>query len=134
MKLTPRSMARRRTAIAAAASFGGPQIPSPVIRMAPKPIRWTLSAPPSDTVPLEAAGRFPFCSFMCILQVMKRLISHSMTVVSHATHILSQGQSCPYLNRLESLPRPWGHKLGTDRGDDGMAEDPVDGQHVVSVE
>src|SRR5437660_8335188 len=29
-----------------------PQIPSPVIRMAPKPIRWTLSAPPSDTVPL----------------------------------------------------------------------------------
>src|SRR5207244_5101816 len=55
MKLTPSSTARRRTAIAAAGVLGGPQIPSPVIRMAPKPRRWTVSSPPSEIVPLEAA-------------------------------------------------------------------------------
>src|SRR2546426_1090316 len=55
MKLTPSSTARRRTAIAAAGFLGGPQIPSPVIRMAPKPRRWTVSSPPSEIVPLEAA-------------------------------------------------------------------------------
>src|SRR5947208_15356905 len=55
MKLTPSSTARRRTAIAAAGSLGGPQIPSPVIRMAPKPRRCTVSSPPSEIVPLEAA-------------------------------------------------------------------------------
>src|SRR5438445_8984067 len=55
MKLTPSSTARRRTAIAAARSLDGPQIPSPVIRMAPKPRRCTVSSPPSEIVPLEAA-------------------------------------------------------------------------------
>src|SRR5256886_15285722 len=55
MKLTPSSTARRRTAIAAAGSLDGPQIPSPVIRMAPKPRRCTVSSPPSEIVPLEAA-------------------------------------------------------------------------------
>src|SRR3989440_4692993 len=55
MKLTPSSTARRRTAIAAAGFLGGPQIPSPVIRMAPKPRRCTVSSPPSEIVPLEAA-------------------------------------------------------------------------------
>src|SRR6266851_6498777 len=71
MKLTPSSMARRRTAIAAPRSFGGPQIPSPVMRIAPKPRRLTVSSPPSETVPLAAADKsllFPFFSFIFILQ------------------------------------------------------------------
>src|SRR5579872_431038 len=55
MKLTPSSTARRRTAIAALRSFGGPQMPCPVRRMAPKPRRWTVSSPPSDTVPAKLA-------------------------------------------------------------------------------
>src|SRR6202795_83746 len=53
----PSSTARRRTAIAVAGSFGGPQIPSPVRRMAPKPRRLTVSSPPSKIVPLLAADR-----------------------------------------------------------------------------
>src|SRR4051794_34813450 len=41
----PSSGTRRRTARAASGSFGGPQIPSPVIRIAPKPRRWTSMSP-----------------------------------------------------------------------------------------
>src|SRR2546429_4137395 len=68
MKLTPSSTARRRTAIAAAGFLGGPQIPSPVIRMAPKPRRLTVSSPPSEIVPLEAADKpFVFLIFSLIV-------------------------------------------------------------------
>src|SRR6267142_3227954 len=68
MKLTPSSVARRRTASADAGSLGGPQIPSPVIRMAPNPRRLTVSSPPNETVPLEtASGLFSFL-FMFLLQ------------------------------------------------------------------
>ena len=42
MKLTPSSMARRSTATASARSAGSPQMPGPVIRMAPKPSRLTV--------------------------------------------------------------------------------------------
>src|ERR1017187_1216154 len=57
MKLTPNSTAPRRKAIAAARSFGGPQIPSPVRRIAPKPRRLTVSSLPSSIVPAVAADR-----------------------------------------------------------------------------
>src|ERR1019366_7542956 len=57
MKWTPKSTARRRMAIAVARSFGGPQIPSPVRRIAPKPRRLTVSSPPSSIVPAVAADR-----------------------------------------------------------------------------
>src|SRR5712672_672264 len=68
IKLTPSSTARQRTATAAKGSLGGPQIPSPVIRMAPKPRRLTVSSPPSERVPLEtASGLFAFL-FMFLLQ------------------------------------------------------------------
>src|SRR5439155_24443146 len=46
-------------------------IPSHVIRMAPKPRRWTVSSPPSEIVPLEPADKvfiFTVFSFMFILQ------------------------------------------------------------------
>src|SRR5262245_61075147 len=68
MKLTPSSVARRRTASAAAGSLGGPQIPSPVMRMAPKPRRRTASSPPSKTLALELASRLPVCLFIYVLQ------------------------------------------------------------------
>src|ERR1035438_590264 len=57
MKLTPKSTARRRMAIAVARAFGGPQIPSPVRRMAPKPKRLTGSSPPSSAALAGAADR-----------------------------------------------------------------------------
>src|SRR5713226_7870321 len=55
MKLTSSSTARRRTANAALRSFGGPQMPSPVRRMAPKPRRCTEISPPSETSPAIVA-------------------------------------------------------------------------------
>src|SRR4029453_7012520 len=51
MKLTPSSIARRNTAFASSRSAGGPQMPSPVIRMAPKPRRLTVRSPPTSIVP-----------------------------------------------------------------------------------
>ncbi len=55
MKSTPSSTARRSTAIATSRSGGGPQMPSPVIRIAPNPSRWTVRSPPIVIVPESAA-------------------------------------------------------------------------------
>src|SRR6267143_1545301 len=55
MKLISSSTARRRTDKAALRSFGGPQIPSPVRRIAPKPRRCTEISPPSETSPAKVA-------------------------------------------------------------------------------
>src|ERR1700730_3179177 len=51
MRLTPSSMARRNTRIASSSFFGGPQIPRPVRRIAPKPSRRTFRSPPIVKVP-----------------------------------------------------------------------------------
>src|SRR4051794_11068181 len=50
IRLTPSSYARLRTRIASSWSAGGPQMPCPVMRMAPKPMRRT-SRSPSWNVP-----------------------------------------------------------------------------------
>src|SRR6266852_7859877 len=55
MKLTSSSTARRRTAMAPLRSFGGPQMPSPVRRMAPKPRRCTEISPPNEIFPAALA-------------------------------------------------------------------------------
>src|SRR3954466_13795046 len=52
MKLTPSSSARWSTAIASSRSSGSPQIPSPVIRIAPKPRR-RIVLPARSKVPVE---------------------------------------------------------------------------------
>src|SRR5450631_3221176 len=51
----PSSAARRTTRIASLRSAGGPEIPSPVRRIAPNPIRGTTRSP-RRTVPEAAAG------------------------------------------------------------------------------
>src|ERR1700722_12197106 len=56
MKLVPSCTARRRTANASFASRGSPQMPSPVMRIAPKPMRLTCKSPPINSVPAAAAG------------------------------------------------------------------------------
>src|SRR5687768_3126520 len=56
MKLTPSSTARRRTVFASSRSAGGPQIPSPVIRIAPNPRRRTSSSRPRVRVPAADAS------------------------------------------------------------------------------
>src|SRR3984893_15584851 len=63
MKFTSSSTARRRTANAPFRSFGGPQTPSPVRRIAPKPRRRTEISPPSEMSPARLAE----ISFLFIL-------------------------------------------------------------------
>ena len=55
MKLTPSSTTRRSVALACPSSGGSPQMPLPVIRIAPKPIRRTTRSPPISMVPAAAA-------------------------------------------------------------------------------
>src|SRR3984885_11392358 len=56
MKLTPNSIARRKTLSASLRSLGSPQIPSPVMRIAPYPSRLTVRSPPSAKVPAASAS------------------------------------------------------------------------------
>src|SRR5688500_13548765 len=56
MKFTPSSTARRRRSLAASGFLGRPQIPAPVIRIAPKPSRLTVRSPPTSTVPAAPAS------------------------------------------------------------------------------
>src|SRR5580704_17379117 len=55
MKLTPSSTTLRRVAMACSRLGGSPQIPVPVIRIAPKPRRLTVRSPPTSMVPAAAA-------------------------------------------------------------------------------
>src|SRR5215469_13881949 len=56
MKLTPSSTTRRSVVLARSRSGGSPQMPEPVIRMAPKPSRRTVRSPPISMVPAAAAS------------------------------------------------------------------------------
>src|SRR6202021_725690 len=54
-----------RASLARSRSGGSPQIPGPVIRIAPKPSRFTVRSPPTSILPAAAAVGLPFmaCSF-----------------------------------------------------------------------
>ena len=55
MNVTSSSTARRSAALAISRSAGSPQMPGPVIRIAPKPSRLTVRSPPTSMVPAFAA-------------------------------------------------------------------------------
>src|SRR5260221_2341082 len=59
MKLTLSSIARRSAAFASSRFGGSPQIPLPVIRIAPKPRRFTVRSPPMLIVPAADASGCP---------------------------------------------------------------------------
>ena len=52
--------ARRSASLARSRSGGSPQIPGPVIRIAPKPSRFTVRSPPTSILPAAAAVGLPF--------------------------------------------------------------------------
>ena len=79
MKSTPRSTARRSTLMASSRSAGGPQMPGPVMRIAPYPRRWMVRSP-ITWVPLISTGRFAVVSLM----------QASVPVRSIATAVLDQ--------------------------------------------
>src|ERR1700686_1933259 len=84
MKLTSSSTARRRTANALLRSFGGPQLPSPVSRIAPKPRRCTEISPPSDTFPAPLAESSFL--FMIFLPYLFLKLTPSPALVASALH------------------------------------------------
>jgi hypothetical protein len=55
IRFTPSSTTRRRRRLAASGSSGGPQMPSPVMRIAPKPTRLTSRSPPMVKVAVTAS-------------------------------------------------------------------------------
>src|ERR1035441_7594959 len=65
MNVTSSSTARRRAAFAFSRSGGSPQMPVPVRRIAPKPIRFTVRSPPRSMVPAAAAVVSP--AMCCLL-------------------------------------------------------------------
>src|SRR5271157_5325868 len=93
IKLTPSSTARRRTAIAVAGSLGGPQIPSAVRRIAPKPRRLTVSSPPSVIVPALAADS------VVVFLVFSFIFSLQMVLVLDGGHSKQQRDVIPSLRR-----------------------------------
>src|ERR1700734_905797 len=60
MKLTSSATARRSASLARSRSGGSPQTPGPVIRIAPKPSRFTVRSPPTPILPAAAAVGIPF--------------------------------------------------------------------------
>src|SRR6266851_6131047 len=67
MKLTPSSTTRRSVAMAWSRLGGSPQIPDPVIRMAPKPSRLTVRSPPTSIVPAAAAVGCAFTPYLLLV-------------------------------------------------------------------
>src|SRR2546428_10095423 len=87
MKLTSSSTARRRTAKAPLRSFGGPQIPSPVRRMAPKPRRWTKISPPSETVPATLAEFSFLFTFLFMINHLSRYCPKSVVFLAEPLRV-----------------------------------------------
>src|SRR5713226_1641075 len=94
MKLMSSSTARRRTANAPLRSFGGPQMPSPVRRIAPKPRRCTEISPPSETFP----AAFAESSFLFMIDLQNS----------------SLGLSNADRHRFSSFAGRWGHEFRPD--------------------
>src|SRR5215813_14128160 len=96
MKLTSNSTARRRTANAPALSLGGPQIPSPVIRIAPKPRRWTESSPPKDTSPAELAEIFfSFATVLLFTKTSGKFVVSQFDRPKHQDGNSTADRTCP---------------------------------------
>src|SRR5208283_926217 len=127
MKLTSSSTARRRTASAPLRSFGGPQMPSPVRRIAPNPRRCTEISPPNETSPaVFAESSF---LFMIASKILPFSISHSDARYPNARRA-SLGERSDSLCRSSShpahLPRWGSHEFRPDWIANTLAKNCVD--------
>src|SRR5258708_29107970 len=105
MKLTPSSTARCTTRTAVGTSDGGPQMPGPVMRIAPKPSRFTSRSPPSVIWPAALA---------LAVEVMARHLRELDRLKTAGTATLQAGAYiehglCPSDGRINWMPRPRPH-------------------------
>src|SRR5882762_6548882 len=102
MKLTPSSTARCTTRTAVGTSDGGPQMPGPVMRIAPKPSRFTLRSPPSVIWPAALALAVEVMARH--LRELDRLKTAGTATLQAAAYI--EHGLCPSDGRTNWTPRP----------------------------
>src|ERR1700746_3140181 len=122
MKLTPSSTARRSTAKAAWRSLGGPQMPSPVSRMAPNPRRQTESSPPRSIIPAK------FADISLVFMISSNLIPFDATYktlgdkkLSHAADLLGWRSHKFWAHRMADILA----ENGVDRGEVALFQRPA---------
>src|SRR5438034_8584540 len=98
MKLIPSATARRNTRLHSSRSAGSPQIPSPVMRMAPNPKRLTGRSPPISMVPASAAVIVPVRSAMASSLLVAGCVHSRRTSGYDAT--MKLGLNLPYEGSL----------------------------------
>src|SRR5215207_2760266 len=114
MRLMPSSRARLSTRRASSGSEGSPQMPSPVIRIAPKPMRFTSRSPPIENVPAAAAFGRMSCSVMSC--------SFSLSLLAHQAllGLASLDDTLRACLRPSPLQLPVLHQPCTPRAKDGV--------------
>src|SRR6266436_555341 len=118
MKLMSSSTARRRTAMAPLRSFGGPQMPSPVRRIAPKPRRCTEISPPNEIFPAALAET----SFLFINSLQNSYFSSSSLLTEHGA---SRSRRRSHEFRPRRILNAFAQN-GIDRGEITFFERPAD--------
>src|SRR5580692_6878661 len=83
--------------MATSRSAGGPQIPFPVILMAPKPSRLTVRSPPTSIVPASPALTDPF-------PLIRPLPSSVLPPTLRGTLLLRNGRLLPAARRPDGQP------------------------------
>jgi len=104
------STARCNTRIASGRLEGSPQIPSPVIRIAPNPRRFTRRSPPIENSPLL---RTPSCA--------SRFARHRLTAAPAARRLETKHRltAAPAARRLETK-RPHAAEVLIENGSEGL--------------
>src|SRR5580765_1166077 len=118
MKLMPSSTARRSTAMAPLRSFGGPQMPSPVRRIAPKPRRCTEISPPNEIFPTALAETFS----LFINDLQNSYFSSSSLLTEYGT---SRSPRRSHEFRPRRIVNAFAEN-GIDRGEIVLAQGPAD--------
>src|SRR5215204_4298308 len=109
----PSSRVRLSTWRASSGSRGSPQMPSPVIRIAPKPMRFTSRSPPIENVPAAAASGRMFCSVM-FCSFLFSLFAHQalLELASLDDTLRACLRPSPLQLPVLHQPRPLGRRMG----------------------
>src|SRR5580704_1514361 len=113
MKLTPSSTTRRSVAMAWSRLGGSPQMPRPVIRIAPNPRRLTVRSPPTSMVPAAAAVG---CALTAYLLILDMITLNASLSCSGADLRPGQGQLDRLGQRFDVIGTVVTHAVDEERG------------------